>query len=327
MAVLRFRPPSDHPVLHLVTSKLCSLRPLMDEPDKEWCERMLKINAAFCGMRLVSWAILDDRFHVLTAPEDEDVAQLDESEVVRRLRYIYTRDKVGEIRSALRDRASAAEREALLDGFRQRMGDISYYVRVVKQRLTLFSNHRLGGRGHMWETKFQRVMVQAVDAEGGPSAAARVASAYIDLGPVRHGLCNDPAQYRWSGYGAASTEGDKWAMSGLRWLWGGTAKSALAAHRAFMDEGKLPVVRSTKGRPLSTPRLSLPEILRRDVRYMTSAEAMGTREFVEAVVRANPECFANRRSAPAPMRFGEWGDLNVLRALACRVVLEKPPPR
>ena len=327
MAQLRLRPPTDLPALHLVTSRICSLRPPMEEPDKEWCEKMFKINAAFCGIRLITWAILDDRIHLLAAPAEGESADLEESEVVKRLGFIYTREKVGEIKEALRNCANTTERKVILDGFRRRMGDVTYFIRTVKQRLTLFTNRRLGGQGLMWEKRYERVLVQAFDDEGQPSNAARVAAAYIDLAPVRHRLAGDPAEFRWSGYGAACSQGDKWAQVGLRWLWGGTAKAALAAHRAFMDEGRLPVVRSPKGRPLKVPRLPLPEILRRDVRYMSAAEAMGTREFVEAVVRANPRSLGQRQGASSPMRFGEWGDLHVLRALACRVVLDQPSPR
>jgi hypothetical protein len=50
--------------------------------------------------------------------------------------------------------------------------------------------------GTLWEERFKSVLLQ------GGGALATVA-AYIDLNPVRAKIVEDPADYRWSGYGEA----------------------------------------------------------------------------------------------------------------------------
>jgi len=49
--------------------------------------------------------------------------------------------------------------------------------------------------------------------------AARIMAAYIDLNPVRAGLVEDPADYRWSSYGEA--------VHGGRKGWGRKAREGL----------------------------------------------------------------------------------------------------
>ncbi|MEP2775665.1 MAG: hypothetical protein ABJZ54_12595 [Luteolibacter sp.] len=50
-------------------------------------------------------------------------------------------------------------------------------------------------------------MFKSVIVESG--TAARTMAAYIDLNPVRTGMVEDPAEYRWSSYGEAVGGGGK----------------------------------------------------------------------------------------------------------------------
>jgi putative transposase len=48
----------------------------------------------------------------------------------------------------------------------------------------------------LWEETFKSVIVE-------DGLAARTMAACIDLNPVRAGMVDDPAEYRWSSYGEA----------------------------------------------------------------------------------------------------------------------------
>ena len=87
-----------------------------------------------------------------------------------------------------------------------RMCDLSQFMKVLKQRFTQWFNKRHGRRGTLWEDYFKSVLVE-------DGYTARVMSAYIDLNPLRAGIVNDPARYRWSSYGAA-VAGDRLARGG-----------------------------------------------------------------------------------------------------------------
>jgi len=61
-----------------------------------------------------------------------------------------------------------------------RMGDLSRYVKEVKERFTRWYNKRHGRRGTLWMDRFKSVLVE--DGE-----ALRTMAQYIDLNPVRAG--------------------------------------------------------------------------------------------------------------------------------------------
>jgi hypothetical protein len=77
------------------------------------------------------------------------------------------------------------------------MFSLNEFVRCVKLRFTRWHNPKDGRRGTIWEDKFGSVVVEEEER------ALRTMATYIDLNPVRAGMVEDPADYRWSGYAEA----------------------------------------------------------------------------------------------------------------------------
>ncbi len=167
------------------------------------------------------------------------------------------------------------------------------------------------------------------------SDAARIVAAYIDLNPVRAGIVEDPADYRWSSYGAA-VAGDAAARAGLKRLWSRSVEAAMAAHRVLVfEEGSAERVpeEGEKSKRVGIPRekvnevlrqrgkLPLKQILRLRVRYMTAGAVIGSRRFVRQVYEGRKEELgADRSRVSVPMRHGEWGGLHSFRNLGKRLV-------
>jgi hypothetical protein len=78
--------------------------------------------------------------------------------------------------------------------FTYRMGDVSEFIKTLKQRFTQWFNKRQGRRGTLWEERFKSVLM-----EGRGHVLATMA-AYIDLNAVRAGLVKDPKDFRFCGY-------------------------------------------------------------------------------------------------------------------------------
>jgi len=70
------------------------------------------------------------------------------------------------------------------------------------ERFTKWFNRMHSRTGTLWEDRFKSVIVES-------GIAARTMAAYIDLNPVRAGMVQDPADYRWSSYGEAVGGGKK----------------------------------------------------------------------------------------------------------------------
>jgi REP element-mobilizing transposase RayT len=103
-----------------------------------------------------------------------------------------------------------AQLAAIFERHTKRMHNLSEFMRGLLQRYTRWFNKRHGMRGTLWEDRFHSVIVQS-------GLTARAMAAYIDLNPVRAGICKDPADYRWSSYGEAvdGGRGATKAQSGL----------------------------------------------------------------------------------------------------------------
>ncbi len=77
--------------------------------------------------------------------------------------------------------------------FTYRMHDLSRYMQGLLIRFTRWFNRKHKRSGTLWEERFKSVIVES-------GTAARMIAAYIDLNPVRAGMVEDPADYRWSSY-------------------------------------------------------------------------------------------------------------------------------
>ena len=91
---------------------------------------------------------------------------------------------------------------AIHERFTYRMHDLGEFMKGLLQRFTQWFNRTHSRTGHLWEDRFKSLIVE-------DGVAARTISAYIDLNPVRAGIVEDPADYRWSSYGEAVGGGAK----------------------------------------------------------------------------------------------------------------------
>jgi len=97
--------------------------------------------------------------------------------------------------------AAATGVSGILDRYERRRGDLSVFMKMLKQRMTRYMNKRLDRVGTLWESRFKSVLVE------GDERALMAVAAYIDLNPVRAGMVERPEDYLWSGYGEAASKG------------------------------------------------------------------------------------------------------------------------
>jgi REP element-mobilizing transposase RayT len=314
-----------------VVSRIVDRTFRMDDAEKEVFRGMMRRAEAFCGVRILTYAILSNHFHLLVeVPERGEVG---EDELVRRMTALYGRGHVANVLKKWAEWRKAGAAYLVgeeQDRLRARMGDVSAFVKTLKQRYSMSYNGRHGRVGTLWEDRFKSVLV-----ERGEQARAAVA-AYIDLNPVRAKLVADPKDYRWSGYGEACG-GGKRAREGLvavhdsRWLEqpGGWRQAAKRYRVLLYTAGE--ERREAYGGRVVRPglaaaevervvegggKLTLQQALRCRVRYFTDGMAVGGKAFVDGVFEANRRFFGpKRRDGARKMRFAEWGALRTMRAL------------
>ena len=192
-------------------SRVVERRKVFERPEKEQFVKLMRLYEKFCGLRVRNYCVMGNHFHVLVEVPPRPEETMGDEELLERLGLIYSDLKVAEVRWQLQMRREAGDdagAEALKEEkFLYRMWDLSQFMKVLKGRFTQWFNKRHARKGTLWEARFKSVLVE-------DGYTARVMAAYIDLNPVRAGVVDDPARYRWSSYGAA-VAGDKRARAGI----------------------------------------------------------------------------------------------------------------
>jgi putative transposase len=311
-----------------VMSRVVNRDFILGPEEKAHFRKLMRQQAEFSGLQIVTYAIMDNHFHILLhVPERE---ALDDAEIIRRLEISSGRDAAIGYRQMIdlflargQKKAAAEYREKVLI----RMYDLSAYMQQLKRLFTRWYNRRNARKGTLWEERYKSVLVQGA---GHPLLAM---AAYIDLNPVRAGIVDDPKDYVYSGYGEA-VGGSKQARAGLtviaerlgrstEWrmvqrtyrqlLYGaGEANPDGGSRRGFTRE-KVQQVWAEDG------ELHLADLLRCRVRYFTDTVAFGSRAYAEEIFEQQRGYFSEVRPTGA-RKFQGLNELFGLRDLRVDVV-------
>ena len=299
---------------------------LLDDPAKDFFLKTLRAYEDLLGVEVLTFCLMTNHFHLLVRvphrPEGLDVP-LDV--ILARMERAVGEHAMKLIRRDLGFWETTGNHTAIED-WRQRqmkrMYSLSDFIGCVKQRFTRWHNAKTGRRGTIWEERFGSVVVEEEER------ALRTMAAYIDLNPVRAGMVEDPADYRWSGYAEAmagkarSRRGLVRIIGQLAWPrataaeakpWGeetfpkGVETRALVFYRAILggqgaarkrEDGT--VVRRGLSEKLrkqlttDSERRVRAEVLLRRVAHFTRGMIFGSREFVDGWFEANRSIVTGR---------------------------------
>jgi REP element-mobilizing transposase RayT len=309
---------------------------VLKKEEKEQLVKWMRRYELFCGVRVVTYCVMSNHFHILVevprrpaAKELPSDAQL--VALVGKAQVSYGRATLEQDLESFRQRGQDQAAEELKERFFGRMWDVSWFMRLLKQRFTQWYNKRHGRTGTLWEDRFKSVLVE------GAGPALSTMALYIDLNAVRAGVVKDPQQYRWCGY-AEAMGGKKEARRGLSVVVSAVNGRAVVAQRVMAEYRMLLFGRGDQGeeavgedgRPVRLGvsakrveevmarkgRLSRWESLRCRVRYLSDGVVLGGREFVESYFTRNRERFGKKRQEGArPMRYVTLPGLFTMRDL------------
>lgn len=254
------------------------------EEDKSMFVAMLRKVAFFSGIEVLNYCVMTNHFHILIhVPKKREIT---DEELLRRIEVLYGHDNAEDLRQrweGLRRKKWTKKLAEEQESFTRRMGDISPFMKCLKQRYSVWFRHQNESfDGTLWEGRFKSVIVQ------GGSAALSAVSAYIDLNPVRASMVKDPKNYKWCGYGAALS-GDGSAMRGIARVFdpNATAKDfanhALAPYREILYTKGSDAIAPEEVKQVLKERgkVPLPILLRCRMRHFLSGAFVGSAEFVE----------------------------------------------
>jgi putative transposase len=360
--------------IYHVTSRVVH-RQLLFSPDaKEEFRKFMRMYERFSGCRVLSYCVMTNHFHILLeVPEmpagGECVNGVDlgisEEELLRRLGGLYSQTTIKAVEQEIADARQFITRkhegferlaredkdknralgertlQDIFERYTKRMHNLSLFMKGLLQRFTRWFNRENGLRGTLWEERFHSVIVES-------GTACRMMAAYIDLNPVRAGICTEPEDYRWSSYGEAigAGRGSSKARSGLvralhghegregtarGWAQGGVAKEYRqilvsegtegseermsikgARQRVVTRKGKTRASAEAELEKLnedSTRDLKIAKIVRCRVRYFKDGAILGSRSFVDGIFALRRKQFGEKRKTGARKPRGALAEL------------------
>ena len=195
-----------------VISRTTGQQFLMGPEEKDRLMGLLYRVAEFSGVEVLTFALMDNHFHILAkVPRYREV---DEQELLRRMRVLYGDEKTDHVlhdwevweRKGLTSKVLSAKAS-----LRARMYDLSQFCKTLKESYSMSYNYRNTHSGTIWGGRFKSILLSP-DYQTLMSVGA-----YIDLNPVRAEVAGEAGVYTWSGFTQA-LRGVRKARQGLRTL-------------------------------------------------------------------------------------------------------------
>jgi hypothetical protein len=195
------------------------------------------------------------------------------------------------------------------------MGDVSGFMKLVKQRFSIWYNRHHERVGTLWCERFKSVLIEP------RGRAVEAVSVYIDLNAVRAGLVKDPKDYRFCGY-AEALGGRVRARQGLMAVVGQAewAKAQMAYRLMLFGRGAAAregaaCLDADRQRAVVHAEGELPPAVSLGcrLRYLSEGAVLGTREYVDEYMLRRA-IKRKRRPEPRPAsELAAWGTLATLR--------------
>lgn len=157
---------------------------------------LLKVSAAFSGVRIVAYCVMDNHFHAVcrvTKPDEP----LSERDVVARIAILkgdrYAEEVAGHW-ADLRACGMGGVADGEVECWRRRMHDVSQFVKTFKELVNIWCKRECPHCGSIWSGRFASTLV-----EGG--GYLRTCARYVELNAVRAGMVRRAEDYAYCSHG------------------------------------------------------------------------------------------------------------------------------
>ena len=164
---------------------------------KVWMEDQLEIQAQNFGIDLICYALMSNHFHLILRSRPDIVATWDDAEVARRWLTLCPKRKPSKRKAAKgQDKdpkllvPTQAEIDAIVNDkvevkeLRSRLSDISWWMRLLSQKIGSRANRDDNEIGKFWQSRFKGVKLL-------DEASILACAAYVDLNPSRAAIAEN----------------------------------------------------------------------------------------------------------------------------------------
>ena len=187
----------DTPYYHCISrcvrrAFLCGKDPVTGfdfEHRRQWIVNRIKILSSIFAIDLCAYAVMSNHYHIVIRVNSEQAKNWSDQEVVERWTKLFSGSLL--IKQLLAGMCLGTAEQAhvarLVSTWRQRLTDLSWYMRCLNEPIARIANKEDDCTGRFWEGRFTS---QALLDE----RALLACMAYVDLNPIRAGLAKTPEQ-------------------------------------------------------------------------------------------------------------------------------------
>jgi len=159
------------------------------EHRRQWIVDRIKLLCSVFAIDLCAYAVMSNHYHVVIRIDAERLVSWSDEEVAHRWMRIFSgpllmQQYVGNTDLTAMELAWVKE---LLATWRQRLGDISWFMRCLNEPIARLANAEDHCTGRFWEGRFKSQAL--LDAR-----AVLACMAYVDLNPIRAAMAKTPEQ-------------------------------------------------------------------------------------------------------------------------------------
>ena len=155
---------------------------------KTWVLERLTLLSSMFAIDICAYAVLSNHYHLVLKVDRERAMTWSHAEVMARWTMLFgTPVLVERWRTGQASTAEAQVALSIIEGWRTRLYDISWFMRCLNQHLAQRANAEDSCTGRFWQGRFRSQAL--VDQVG-----LLTAMAYVDLNPVRAGIATTPAE-------------------------------------------------------------------------------------------------------------------------------------
>jgi REP element-mobilizing transposase RayT len=156
------------------------------EHRRQWIVERIKQLAKIFAIEICAYSVMSNHYHVVLHVDQPSALNWNDREVIERWRALFSIPDV--VEHYLTSKATAAEYETasnLISQWRERLFDISWFMRCLNEPIARQANKEDGCTGRFWEGRYKS---QALLDE----QALTACMAYVDLNPVRADVAETP---------------------------------------------------------------------------------------------------------------------------------------
>ena len=219
-------------VLHHITTRSAGGEFIFGPVEKEYFLKLLQKFSRTFFVRIHTFCIMDNHFHLLISFLEKEAQEADDAELMRRYKILYPNTLPPEGPVDHNGNLIKKYEGGAMGRLRERLSSMPDFMKELKQNMSIWYNGRKNRVGTLWCSRYKSTVLSTGEAQ-------LVNSAYIDLNPVRAGIVKLPEEYRYSGIGLRvnspeEVRGFLYPLALMPLVYGGTPENELDAYREVL---------------------------------------------------------------------------------------------